>query len=144
MSIKSKVEIECLRCGNKENMDVWSTINVQINPKVKAEVVEGKINRLHCSICGFESVVPTNLLYHDMEKEFCVYFFPFPSIEREDFSGEFTADARLNLRKTGVEDPPDYFRNIHVVFTMDELVRYVIFRDKLAQQKAQINRGEGL
>jgi len=136
MTIKRTVDIECPKCGKKENIDVWSTINVQINPEVKEEVVEGKINRLHCSICGFESVVPTNLLYHDMEKEFCVYFFPFSLVKCENISSEFTTDARLNLRRTGVKNPPDYFRNVHIAFSMDELVRYVIFRDKLAQQKA--------
>ena len=144
MTIKRTVEVECSRCGNKEPMDVWSTINVQISPDAKVELLEGKTNRFRCTICGLESLVVTNLLYHDMEKEFCAYFFPFSLIERENFSGEFTADARLDLRRTGVQDPPDYFRNAHVVFSMDELARYIIFRDKLAQQKGRVTRRKGV
>ena len=136
MSMKRVMAIECPRCSSQREVMVWSTINIQLSPEVKEELLEAKTNLFQCEMCSFEQTVPVALMYHDMEKEFCVYFLPFSSMEWENISSEFTVDARLNLRRTGVENPPDYFRNVHIVFSMDELVRYVVFRDKLAQQKA--------
>ncbi len=142
MSIMRILEVECPRCGNKENVDLWDSINVQINPEAKEALLEGKLHQFHCSICDHKAGIEKKFLYHDMGKEFCVYFFPFPSTESDDFYDEFTADAQMDMSRTGVEDDsPDYFRNAHVVFSMDELVRYVIFRDNLFRQKVWSSRG---
>lgn len=77
MSIKRNSEIECPRCGSNKEVVVWSSINVQLNLEAKEELLEGKVNLFHCDICCCEQVIPVDLLYHDMEKEFCVQFFPF-------------------------------------------------------------------
>ncbi len=135
MSIKQTMEIECPKCGINKEVVVWKSINVQLNPEAKKELLEAKTNLFHCGICSFEQIVPVVLLYHDMEKEFCVQFFPFNSLDDKRFLENFTDDGKSDLRRTGEEDPPDYFRNTHIVFSMDELVRYVIFRDRLAERR---------
>ena len=112
---------------------VWSTINIQLSPEVKEELLEAKTNLFQCEMCSFEQTVPVALMYHDMEKEFCVQFFPFDTMDNGFFEN-FTDNGEVDLRRTGAEDPPDYFRSIHIVFSMDELVRYVIFRDRLAER----------
>ena len=136
MSLKQSHEIECPRCENKKIIVGWDTINVQLDPEAKEALLDGKLHQFQCPSCGYEAHIEKRLLYHDMDKEFCVQFIPFQSIQEEYFYDEFTLDAKLDLSRTGAEDPsPDYFRNAHIVFSMDELIKYVIFRDKLTQTK---------
>jgi len=143
VSIKRIKKIECPECGHNREVVVWSSINVQFNPEAKEELLEGKINSFHCDNCGCKRIIPLALLYHDMEKQFCAQFFPFGTMDNGFFEN-FTENGDLDLRRTGVQDPPEYFGSAHIVFSMDELARYVIFREKLAQQKDVVNRGQAI
>lgn len=135
MSMKRIMEIECPGCGSNREVLVWKSINAQLNPEAKEDLLNGKVNLFCCGNCSVQAPIAIDLLYHDMEKEFCVQFFPFNKMDNNDFLENFTDKGELDLRRTGAEDPPDYFRNVHIVFSMDELVRYVIFRGRLAERK---------
>jgi hypothetical protein len=138
MTKKTMVGIDCPKCGQETETEVWSSLNVQINPEDKQKLLEGKINLFHCDNCGLETIIPATLLYHDMDIGFIVYYLPFDSVEQH--FDKFTKNAEMippfelpeNL---GSESA--YFSRIHYVFGLDELVRYVIFRDKLAQHKTE-------
>jgi len=136
MSIYRKVEINCPRCDGKSNTLIWETLNSQLNPEAKEKLLEGKINQFACTICGFEAPIQVPFLYHDMENKFVVRFYPFSMVEKEDFLSEFNDDGQMplaelpNAAMTGSE----YFKQMHIVFSMEELIRYVVFHDKLAQR----------
>lgn len=137
MSSGRSVVVECPRCGSMGKAIVWDSINVVLSPRLKEELLAGKLNRFHCDCCGFETCVSANLLYHDMELDFIAQFYPFERTDQDQFFSEFTANAQFDLQGTGMEDGASaYFLNPHIVFSMDELIRYVIFRDKLAQHKS--------
>jgi len=141
MSKHELVEIQCPKCGSASQMTVWHSLNVQLDPEAKEELLKGRINLFHCGSCSFEAFVPIGLLYHDMWKKFLVQLYTLPKTNDDDFFDMFTDDAQLK----SVLDIPSgistvvspYFKNIHIVFSMDELIRYVTFRDRLAEYKAR-------
>ena len=134
MSVNQIIEITCPRCEHTNTVEVWYSINAQLNPQAKEQLLNGKLNLFSCSNCDGEYLVPVDLLYHDMVNNYCVQYLPFINIEDDSFLNSFSYEGHLSLLAPGssVDDLPDYFQNIPFVFSMDELARYIVFRDKLA------------
>jgi hypothetical protein len=40
------------------------------------------------------------------------------------------------------EEIPEYAKNVHYVFSMDEMVRYILFREKLVKVKSKLIKKE--
>lgn len=142
MSRKQLIETRCPNCDGMVKSTIWQSINVQIDPEAKEELLCGRINVARCPSCKTDYPILIDLLYHDMENNLCVQFFPFQKTNEESFLDQFTEEARLDtgLGMLGV-DTPEYFKDFHYVFSMTELARYILFRDRLAQRKANINNG---
>jgi hypothetical protein len=143
LSIKQMIDIECCRCGSKGKLEVWNSINVQLNPEAMKKLLEGRINTFHCENCSFKVFVPVSLLYHDPLEKFCVEYVPFHWAKENKFLDSLGDDAKLD-KDLGVPGNgiPEYFKNTHLVFSMDELARYVVFRHLLARRKLSIERGK--
>jgi hypothetical protein len=68
-----------------------------------------------------------------MTRRFLVQFHPFDSLGNREFLGRFDKHGRdITFRKVpGMMRAVGglaYMKNPHIVFSMDELVRYVLFR----------------
>ena len=150
MSSKEIVDVVCPKCGNKDKMEVWSSINIWQNPELKSALLEGKINLFHCENCGFDSHAPVDFLYNDPEKKFLVQFVAL-DIEQGDEPVDMSkvheeldnveVDLETNLEeKYGLPEHliSPYFKKIHTVFTMDALVRYVVAQEESSQQKPTV------
>ncbi len=126
------VEVDCPKCGSTGKAIIFDSVNVTLNPESKKDLLVGKLNLFKCTKCSHEALLDTPLLYHDMDNEFLVQYVPLHRIEDDHFSSWFTTDGQFNLPRIGPE--PEYFRHVHIVFSMDELARYVIFRDRLSRR----------
>jgi hypothetical protein len=143
LSIKQIIDIDCSGCGSKGQVEIWTSINVQLNPEATRKLLDGRINTFHCENCGFNMFIPASLLYHDPLEKFCAQYIPFHWAKDKKFLDSLTYDARLDTDSGLPEDgKPKYFKNIHFVFSMDELARYVFFRHLLARRKLSIERGK--
>jgi hypothetical protein len=137
MTITRIVEVSCPSCGSTGEATVCNSINAQLNPELKKQLLEGKVNLFHCEKCGGEYLMAVDLLYHDTEKGYCVQHFHFKNLQDKRFFRMFSDTGRLTLfPKSKEESLPKDFQNVHFVFSMDELVRCIIFRDRLAQYKS--------
>jgi hypothetical protein len=140
MTIQHQIELECPDCHEIQVTSVWSSINVQVNPEAKQELLKGKVNVLYCHKCGNHAGIVTALLYHDMEQQFWVQYYPFDRAMSADLAEDFSAEGEVRTEFPGkvagyTSRPP------HVVFDMGELVRYVLFRDRLSQQSRARENG---
>jgi len=72
------------------------------------------------------------LLYHDMEIGYMAWYFPFSLVR----SGKILEWIDPGGQARGIEDCSecDYAVSTHYVFDMDELVRYIKFRDVPAEE----------
>ena len=68
-----------------------------------------------------------------------VWYYPFESIKHRKFFDEFSADGHLDDNAgLAEEEIPEYAKNVHYVFSMDEMIRYILFREKLATVKDKL------
>lgn len=118
--------LECPDCGNKQETTVWDSVNVKLDPDLKKKLFDAQINVFSCEKCGKKTFINAPLLYHDMTQQFCVQYYPPESLDQREFFRRFKPDG--SFANTGM---PAYIVRPHIVFRMDEMLRYVIFRDRL-------------
>jgi len=133
MSFHEDRTVKCPECGVEQTVRIWNSLNVSLNPHEKNKLYDGEINLFVCESCGHKAYIPVSFLYHDMERKFCVQYFPATSMKKAEFLMLFNADGSMKITEN-VEFPvPDYMKNVQVVFSMDELIRYVLFREMLIE-----------
>ncbi|MEQ8235288.1 MAG: CpXC domain-containing protein [Syntrophomonadaceae bacterium] len=76
MSIMNQGEYNCPTCETALRIDVYSSINVDRDPELKASVLNGKINSALCSGCGKKIVINQPILYHDMTNNYVIFYIP--------------------------------------------------------------------
>lgn len=152
MSIKREEEIPCPKCGKAQTVTIWESIDADPDPTARTALFAAQVNRYDCPACDFDALVPLPLLYHDRKRQFVVQFFPFGWLDEPEFVERFTADGRdrqvaeaferaLRARKLPPGAEP---AELHIVFDMSELVRYVLFRERVFDARdAEPSKMEG-
>lgn len=154
MSIKREEEIACPKCGQAQTVTIWESIDADPDPEARAALLEARVNRFDCPACEFDALVPLPLLYHDRKRQYVVQFFPFGWLNEPEFVDRFSADGRdrqvaeeferaLKAKKLPPGAEPV---EPHIVFEMAELVRYVLFRERVfdaRDAKGSSAAGEG-
>jgi hypothetical protein len=127
------MELECPKCGARQNVSLYDSINVSIDPSLKEKLFKGEINVFQCEKCDQKIFVATPLLYYDMEKHLMIQFYPFQAIDDKEFLHQFSKEGEYSneMFKTLPKELRETFKRIHFVFDMEELIRFVVFRDKL-------------
>ena len=96
MSKERRETVTCPECGNVQNFIVWQSLNGDLNPEAKQQLLDGTLFRFVCSKCGYTSHVDYNMLYHDMTHKAMIYYV------KEEFV-EQTIDAMTDAEnKMGV------------------------------------------
>ena len=129
MTLAASEKLDCPRCGHEQEVTVWSTINAQLNPELRTMLFDGHVNVAQCEECGFSAPVGAPLLYHDMQRHFCVQFYPPQAIESDEFLGGFERSYPVTIR--GMLEEVGYLARPHLVFDMDDLVHCVEFLERL-------------
>ena len=140
------IEAECPSCRAKQDIMIWKYLDTAVDPDAKEQLFTGKINYFSCTSCDFEGFITAPLVYHDSDKKFIARYVPVEYFEDEEFLRlSFSADGRSH---PGPHDGdaciPDlpYSNDAHIVFSMTELIRYVLFRDRLGQVFDETNDKE--
>jgi predicted RNA-binding Zn-ribbon protein involved in translation (DUF1610 family) len=136
MTLEEPKNIECPECGTKQMVTIWRSLNVTTDPEIKNALFDGKINVFECDKCGYSGFIPVPLMYHDMNKKICVQYYPFELLDHDEFFVQFDAEGGLNTKTFADINLPEYIRKQHIVFDMDEMIRYIDFRDRLSEATA--------
>ena len=78
---------------------MYDSVNVTLDPKLRERVLSGEIFDWTCPKCGETISIRHNLLYHDMDKEFQVYYSPTECEALNDMMNETLAKFP-GMRKT--------------------------------------------
>jgi hypothetical protein len=129
------IDFTCPKCKEKSRVTIYKSINATQDPDARKALLEGKINQFVCSKCDQKGYLLVSFLYHDMDRRFLVQYHPFPAVQSEDFLKDFDAAGRPRLQSeklaTEIDRKLKYFSEMHVVFDMAEMMRYIVFRERL-------------
>lgn len=139
MSSKKKVDISCPKCQHTQSVIIWQSLNVTLDPESKQDLFDNQINLLKCENCKTETPIEIDLLYHDMQKQFCALYTPFSSLQANSLIFNFNERGELqDFKNSGNEAKRyNYMNHPQIIFDMSELIRYVKFRDKLFEDYAE-------
>ncbi|MGC9364257.1 MAG: CpXC domain-containing protein [Fidelibacterota bacterium] len=141
MSIHEHRTVNCPKCQHEQTIHVWSSINATLNPEGRNRLFDGQINRFTCSKCGYESLIPLPLLYHDPERRIAAHYFPPESMKKAEFLDQFDIQGKFLVTGEVDFEIPEHLLDIHVVFDMNELIRYILFREMLIEFHQQNSTG---
>ncbi len=84
-----------------------------------------------------KSFINLPLLYHDMTLKFCVQYYPRKALDDKAFFEQFNPDGSLATKGLPMAVPKlgAYPTRPHIVFDMNEILRCVAFRDRMAEMK---------
>jgi hypothetical protein len=136
MSVRDTVEAKCPACGEESSVTVWRAINATNDPDARELLLAGGVNVFTCPKCRYESLLDIDLLYHDMERKFCVQYYPFERLADDGFLAAFDIEGRLAAGGLRLPEQAEYLGRPHIVFELGELVRYVAFRERLSELAA--------
>lgn len=74
MSIKKTELITCPDCGKKSEFVIWKSLNSQLNPEAKADMLSGKLFQFICPHCHSSHNVDYGFLYHQMEDQIMIQY----------------------------------------------------------------------
>lgn len=132
MSIKNTHSVTCPNCNNSQETTIYSSVNISLDKEIKSKLYNGEINLFKCNECSHESYIPVPFLYHDMDRKFAAHYFPKTSMKDTNFLSKFDLNGKLKTDDLNVDFKiPEYMHNIHIVFDMNELLSYIIFREIL-------------
>ena len=125
------LDLGCPKCAAKQSVMVYDTINVSLEPRLRDKLFNGEINFFQCEKCGERAFIPIPLLYHDMDKAFMVQFYPFGAVQDKEFLSGFTKNGEMAAMDAMPHKIRESFKRVQIVFDMGELIRYVIFRERV-------------
>ncbi len=76
MSINSKQQVKCPKCGNISDITVWHSITVGDSRDLKEDLLHGRVNIFRCPECDQTGLMPTPILYHDERERLMLSFSP--------------------------------------------------------------------
>jgi hypothetical protein len=91
-----------------QEVAAWLSLNVQLAPEKKPQVLDGSLFAFHCKKCGLRALLTYPILYHDMEKQLMIYLIPDGAEEewsrvRTQLAGERMKEYQLRYVKTPEE-----------------------------------------
>ena len=78
MSRVERERISCPECGQTSDFEIWSSLNVTLDPDRKLMLLSGELTRFTCPGCGHAADVAYTLLYHDMQAGMMIWLLPAP------------------------------------------------------------------
>lgn len=129
MSTSHIEKILCENCNALQDFTIWDSINVTVDPKLKAPLLSGELTTFHCQGCGYKASVFYDFLYHDMDHSLAIWH-----SENEDNDSETDTARQLFLSATNL-------KTTRVVRSLLELYDKIrVFEDKLDDLEIEISK----
>src|SRR4030042_2389546 len=121
MSKTFNEKIKCPNCGNEQEQIIYASINVELDPEIKEKLLHSEINFFKCVFCSKNTLIASDLLYHDPIKEFVIWFKPVGWTDKD------TADYKRFKRVIGEDN---YFVKPIIMKDFNDFIIMVICYDQ--------------
>lgn len=132
MSLERTVEITCPKCSTTQQMQVWSSVNARLDPQLKEEILQQRLNVFFCEQCDFRGAYDESLLYHDMDGKYCVQYVAKEDMKNPKFYQNLTKEGTVIFDPVSTKiigtTQGGHFTHPHHVFSMKEMLLYILFR----------------
>lgn len=114
MSKITQALIQCPHCRAASDHNVHISVNVTVSPELKEKILAGSLFWKECPNCGRGFNANHDLLYHDMENQFCVW------LKYENQAGEIELEC-------GADRADRIFKDyrLRIAFVRDELIEKI-------------------
>ena len=81
MSLRRKKTVACPKCNKESDYLFWESLNGDLDPEAKTQLIDGTFFQFKCPHCGHECKVDYGMLYHDMAHQTMIYYVSENSVE---------------------------------------------------------------
>ncbi len=102
MSSLSESSMACKGCGATQQLRVWDSLNVTLDPSLKEALLKGELHAFKCKHCGWSCHVSYPMLYHDMAKRLMIWIWSDPAPPKMPvlpYSGEYQLRLTATLNE---------------------------------------------
>ena len=138
-----KQTILCPQCQQPVVAEITQLFDLKQDPQAKQILLAGAYNLIQCPNCGYRGQAPTPIVYHDLEKELLLTFFPpelqVPINQQEQMIGPMIKKVMDNLP---MEQRKAYLFKPETMLTRQRLVERILEEDGVTPEmlKAQQDR----
>lgn len=126
------VEATCPQCGAIKPTELVQGIVADTDDHLREALFNGEINAFSCDSCGNEGFLEASILYIDIIRRFCVQYLPEETLRAVESFSDYSSDGKFSVAlDLPVEGFGEFLREPHVVFDLDEMRRYITFRELL-------------
>lgn len=140
MSVSNEQLLSCPQCKHQTKTMIWSSINTEMDPKMRDELFKAEVNQFKCEKCDYKAFINTELLYHDIKRKFAVYYYPTEALKQESFLKQFKKEFPIKRNFPEMESMPhllegsSHLVQAHVTFSMNNLLYTILFYERLLDQ----------
>jgi hypothetical protein len=143
MATRQVAPIQCPVCGARFNAPIESIIDVNRNPRLKAQFLQGSINIAQCPQCGTQAPMTAPLLYHDSAHELALVLMPnelnLHHNDQQKIIGDLTNTLMNSLPP---EERKAYLLTPKTFFTMQGLVNTVLEAEGITPEMVERQRAK--
>lgn len=127
--------VRCPQCQQTFNAPVQTIIDVGLDPRLKAELLGGRLNVVTCPKCGARVRMGTPLFYHDPAHELAIAFVPLElGMARDDQEKFIGRMSNALMDALPPEKRRFYILNPKTTLTMQGLLEMVLEKDGITRE----------
>lgn len=119
MSVSRSYPIRCPKCSKEFEAVLQDSINRKENPELREALLENRVNAATCPGCAFGFRVDKDLIYHDPENRFMIYW------NASGETGLATAQREFQILLAALPPGGPELPTLHLVLSRIELVERI-------------------
>ncbi|MEP7190613.1 MAG: CpXC domain-containing protein, partial [Roseiflexaceae bacterium] len=135
------VQLACPNCRTPIRAQVFTVIDVGVQPELKNYLLAGQLNVAVCPNCGTPAMIAAPLIYHDHAKQLFLIHFPQQLNARPEEQERFIGDATsLIMRELPQEAPKGYLLAPRRFLTLNALLDTILEADGISREVIEAQR----
>ncbi|HJZ46686.1 MAG TPA: CpXC domain-containing protein [Roseiflexaceae bacterium] len=135
------IQLACPNCRTPMRAQVFTVIDVGVQPELKNYLLAGQLNVAVCPNCGTPAMIAAPLIYHDPAKQLFLVHFPQQLNARPEEQERFIGDATsLIMRDLPADAPKGYLLAPRRFLTLNSLLDAVLEADGISREVIEAQR----
>jgi hypothetical protein len=135
------IQLTCPNCRNPMRAQVFTLVDVGVQPELKNYLLAGQLNVAVCPNCGTPAMIAAPLLYHDPEKQLFLIHFPQQLNARPEEQERFIGEATSMIMRTLPADAAKgYLLAPKRFLTLNSLIEAVLEADGISREMVEAQR----